>query len=105
MRADSADEVASFMAAKWSLGLAGGVALVNPIREEDEIAAGEMDGVIEEAIRDMDAAGVHGKEATPFLLGRIVELTGGASLKANIALVNNNARLGAEVAVAYAALG
>ena len=45
----------------------------------------------------MDAAGVHGKEATPFLLGRIVELTGGASLEANIALVNNNARLGAEV--------
>jgi pseudouridine-5'-phosphate glycosidase len=51
----------------------------------------------------MDAAGIHGKEATPFLLGRIVEITGGASLKANIALVNNNARLGAEVAVAYAA--
>jgi pseudouridine-5'-phosphate glycosidase len=47
---------------------------------------------------------VHGKEATPFLLGRIVELTGGASLEANIALVNNNARLGAAVAKAYAAL-
>jgi pseudouridine-5'-phosphate glycosidase len=48
---------------------------------------------------------VHGKEATPFLLGRIVEITGGASLTANIALVNYNARLGARVATAYAALG
>jgi pseudouridine-5'-phosphate glycosidase len=104
MRVDTPDEVARLMAAKWDLGLAGGVSLVNPIRAEDEIPAAEMDGVIEQAIRDLDAAGVHGKEATPFLLGRIVELTGGASLEANIALVNNNARLGAEVAKAYAAL-
>ncbi len=52
----------------------------------------------------MDALGIHGKEATPFLLGRIVEITEGASLTANIALVNNNARLGAQVAVEYAAL-
>jgi pseudouridine-5'-phosphate glycosidase len=104
MRVDTPEEVARLMSAKWGLGLAGGVSLVNPIREEDEIPAGAMDSVIEQAIRDMDAAGVHGKEATPFLLGRIVELTGGASLEANIALVNNNARLGAAVAKAYAAL-
>jgi len=104
MRADTPEEVARLMAAKWGLGLAGGVSLVNPIRAEDEIPASEMDGVIEQAIRDLDTAGVHGKEATPFLLGRIVELTGGASLEANIALVNNNARLGAAVATAYAAL-
>ncbi|MEO5661665.1 MAG: pseudouridine-5'-phosphate glycosidase [Nocardioides sp.] len=104
MRADTPAEVAAFMRAKWDLGIAGGVSIVNPIREEDEIPASEMDGVIAQAIKDMDAAGVHGKEATPFLLGRIVELTGGASLKANIALVNNNARLGAQVAKAYAAL-
>ena len=104
MRLDTPAEVADLMAAKWRLGLAGGISLVNPIREQDEIPASEMDGVIEQAIADMDAAGVHGKEATPFLLGRIVEITGGASLVANIALVNNNARLGAEVASAYAAL-
>jgi pseudouridine-5'-phosphate glycosidase len=104
MRADTPAEVADFMAAKWDLGLGGGVSLVNPIPVQDEIPASEMDGVIEEAIRDMDAAGVHGKEATPFLLGRIVEITGGASLIANIALVNHNARLGAQVATAYAAL-
>lgn len=104
MRVDTPAEAARFMAAKWGLGLTGGVSLVNPIREEDEIPASEMDSVIEQAIRDMEAAGVHGKEATPFLLGRIVEITGGASLEANIALVNNNARLGAQVAVEHAAL-
>jgi pseudouridine-5'-phosphate glycosidase len=104
MRADTPEEVARFMQAKWDLGISGGVSIVNPIREEDEIPAAEMDGVIEQAIKDMDAAGINGKEATPFLLGRIVEITGGASLKANIALVNNNARLGAQVAQAYAAL-
>ena len=60
--------------------------------------------IIEQALADMDAQGIHGKEATPFLLGRIVEITGGASLTANIALVNNNARLGAQVAREYAAL-
>jgi pseudouridine-5'-phosphate glycosidase len=52
----------------------------------------------------MDVRGIHGKDATPFLLGRIVEITGGASLTANIALVKNNAYLGAQVAAAYAAL-
>ena len=52
----------------------------------------------------MEGAGIHGKEATPYLLGRIVEITGGASLTANIALVNNNARLGAQIAHEYAAL-
>lgn len=103
MRADSPQEIAEFMQAKWELGLSGGISVVNPIRPEDEIPAAEMDTVIEQAIKDMDAAGVHGKEATPFLLGRIVEITDGASLKANIALVNNNARLGAALAVAHAA--
>jgi pseudouridine-5'-phosphate glycosidase len=50
----------------------------------------------------MDAKGIKGKQATPFLLGRIVEITGGESLRANIALVKNNARLGAQIAVEYA---
>ena len=50
----------------------------------------------------MDAKGIKGKQATPFLLGRIVEITGGESLTANIALVKNNARLGAPIAVEYA---
>jgi pseudouridine-5'-phosphate glycosidase len=104
MRADSAREVAAVMAAKWNLGIAGGVAVVNPIPVADEIPAAEINGIIDQAIADMEARGVHGKEATPFLLGRIVELTGGASLTANVALVKNNAHLGAQVASEYAAI-
>lgn len=104
MRVDSPEEVAAVMAAKWDLGVAGGVSVVNPIPEADEIPAEQINGIIEQALADMNAKGIHGKEATPFLLGRIVEITGGASLTANIALVRNNARLGAAVATAYAAL-
>jgi pseudouridine-5'-phosphate glycosidase len=104
MRADTPDEIAAVMAAKWNLGIAGGVAVVNPIPTQDEIPANEINGIIDQAIADMQARGIHGKEATPFLLGRIVEITGGASLTANIALVNNNAQLGAQVARAYADL-
>ena len=104
MRLDTPAEIAGLMEAKWRLGLSGGIAIVNPIRVEDEIPADEIGVIIDRALAEMDARGIHGKEATPFLLGRIVEITEGASLAANIALVNNNARLGAQVATAYAAL-
>jgi pseudouridylate synthase len=104
MRLDTPAEVAALMAAKWRLGLAGGVAIVNPIPTQDEIPAEEIGDIIEQALTEMVEQGVHGKDATPFLLGRIVEITHGASLTANIALVNNNARLGAQVATEYAAL-
>jgi len=104
MMLDSPADLAALMAAKWRLGMAGGVAIVNPIPVSDEIPADEIGVIIEQALADMDANNIHGKEATPFLLGRIVEITQGASLVANIALVNNNARLGAQVACEYAAL-
>ena len=103
-RLDTAAEVAALMDAKWRLGLTGGVAVVNPIPVQDEIPADEIGAIIEQALADMDAQGIKGKDATPYLLGRIVEITEGASLTANIALVNNNARLGAQVAAAYARL-
>jgi pseudouridylate synthase len=103
-RVDSPREIAQVMRAKWQLDIAGGLAVVNPIPAEDEIPREDIDGIIEQALRDLDRQGVHGKEVTPFLLGRIVEITGGASLTANIALVKNNARLGAHVAIEYAAL-
>lgn len=104
MTVSTAGELAALMAAKWRLGLSGGVAIVNPIPVEDEIPVEEINTTIEQALADMDAKGIDGKEATPFLLGRIVEITDGASLKANIALVNNNARLGAQVAREFAAI-
>lgn len=102
MRLDTPADLAGLMSAKWRMGLAGGVAIVNPISPADEIPADEIGVIIEQALADMDDLGIHGKEATPYLLGRIVELTEGASLVANIALVNNNARLGAQIACAYA---
>jgi pseudouridine-5'-phosphate glycosidase len=104
VRVDTPAEIATIMATKWDLGIDGGIALANPIPTADEIPAEQIDSIIDHALEDMNTQGIHGKEATPFMLSRIVELTGGASLTANIALVNNNARLGAEVAAAYATL-
>ncbi len=102
MRVDSADEVAAVMRAHWSLGLASGLVVANPIPAEDEIPADEIGAVIDQALADLDRLGISGKDATPYLLGRIVELTDGASLTANIALVRHNARLGAAVAARFA---
>ena len=62
------------------LGLPGGLVVAHPIPVEDEIPADEIGAVIAQALADMDARGIGGKDATPYLLGRIVELTGGASL-------------------------
>ena len=103
MRVDTAAEVASVMRHKWGLGLAGGVVVANPIPEADEIPADEIGAIIEQALADMESHGIRGKDATPYLLGRIVEITGGASLAANVALVRNNAAFGATVAQEYAA--
>ncbi len=103
MRVDSPAEVAALMRAKWDLGLDGGVVVANPIPAESEIPAAEIGAIIDRALADMAALGIRGKDATPYLLGRIVEITSGESLTANIALVEHNARLGAAIAGAYAA--
>lgn len=102
LRLESADEVAALMRAKWGLGLAGGVVVANPIPTADEIPEAEIGVLISSALEEADALGITGSAITPYLLGRIVELSGGESLRANIALVKSNARLGAAIAVAYA---
>jgi pseudouridine-5'-phosphate glycosidase len=104
MRADSPAELASFMATQWDLGITAGLDIANPISVADEIPAEQIAGIIDRALADMDRLGISGKDTTPYLLGRVVELTGGASLTANIALVKNNALLGAQLATAYAEL-
>ncbi len=104
LRLDRVEDIARMMQAKWALGLAGGISIANPVPAEHEIPAAKIAPAIEEALSDMAARRIAGKEATPYLLARLNEITGGASLKANIALVENNARLGAEIAVAYARL-
>ncbi|HYG88278.1 MAG TPA: pseudouridine-5'-phosphate glycosidase [Azospirillum sp.] len=101
-RCDTPEDVARILRAKWRLGLAGGVLLANPIPEADALDAAEMEAVIARALADVDARGIAGKAVTPFLLDRLKELTGGRSLAANIALIRNNARVAAQVAVACA---
>ena len=101
LRVDSPDEIAALMRAKDELSLGGGISVANPIPAEDEIPHEQIDAIIEQALGDLTRFGVTGKDTTPYLLGRIVEITGGASLTANIALVKNNAHLGAEVAAAF----
>lgn len=101
-RIDSAAEVAAVMTAARTLGLTSGIVVANPIPVADEIPAGRIGAVIDQALADLDALGIGGKDVTPYLLKRIVELTDGASLVANIALVRDNARFGAAIAVAHA---
>ncbi|MFB9315428.1 pseudouridine-5'-phosphate glycosidase [Nocardioides plantarum] len=103
-RTDSVDELAATVAAARSLGLTTGIVVANPVPEADEIPAAEIGAVIDQALADLDRLGIDGKAVTPYLLGRIVELTGGSSLTTNIALVRHNARLGAALAVAHRAL-
>lgn len=91
-------EAADAANTQWNLGLKGGILLTNPIPEEDSMDEEKINKAIEEALREAEEKGIHGKETTPFLLSKVLEVTEGKSLEANIALVKNNARLGAEVA-------
>ena len=99
-RADTPADIAAALAAKRTLGLSGGMVIANPIPAEHALDGAEIDAVIAEAIAAMERRGITGKDATPFLLARVAESTGGRSLRANIELVANNARLAAAVAKA-----
>ena len=97
-RADSPAEIAAALKAKRELGLSGGMVIANPIPAEHSLDGDEIAAVIDGAISEMQRLGITGKDATPFLLARVAERTGGRSLRANIELVANNARLAAEIA-------
>jgi pseudouridylate synthase len=103
-RLDTAAEQARFIRTKWQLGLGGGVVLSNPVPADMEIPAAQIDHIIAQALAQAEQQGITGKRITPYLLQSINTLTQGQSLKTNIALVKNNARVGAELAVALAAL-
>jgi len=90
--------IANFFKTRQALGLSGGLLVANPIEARDEIGFDEMAVHIAAAQKAAEAEGVSGKAVTPYLLGKLVELTKGASLKTNIALVENNARLAARIA-------
>src|SRR5215831_18200245 len=98
MRCDSPQEIAALLRAKQDLGLEGGAVICNPIDPADEIPATEMSGHIAAAVDEAARRGISGKAVTPYILARLLELTQGRSLRANIALVKSNARLAAEIA-------
>ncbi len=100
LRMDSAGAIAAAHRMRATLGLPGGQLVANPIPSEAEIARAEIMPVIETALAEAAARGIAAKAVTPFLLQRIFELTEGRSLASNIALVLNNARLGARIAAA-----
>ena len=101
-RVDSPEELAAMFAAQRDLGYKGGMLVTNPIPEEYAMPKDVIDAAIEQALRECKEQGVHGTETTPFLLARVVELTGGDSLESNIQLVLNNARVAARTAAALA---
>ena len=100
VRCDSAQEVADLWRAKQQLGLPGGLLVTVPIPPQDEIPAPEIEPFIELAVTEAGELGLRSAEVTPYLLARIVELSGERSLRANVALLKNNARVAAEIAVA-----
>jgi pseudouridine-5'-phosphate glycosidase len=102
LRLDSADRIAAFQRAREAFGIAGGMLIGNPVPERNKIPSSEMEGYITEALARADAKGIVGKAVTPFLLASIFEITEGRSLTTNIALVENNARVAAKIAVALA---
>jgi pseudouridine-5'-phosphate glycosidase len=101
---DSPLEVASALKSKWDMDLKGGVVIGNPIPEEYAMDKKIITDAIEDAVKEAAETGIKGKESTPFLLGKIKEITKGTSLDSNIQLVYNNAVVGTKIAVEFAKL-
>ncbi|MFS0687969.1 pseudouridine-5'-phosphate glycosidase [Sporosarcina sp. 179-K 8C2 HS] len=101
IRADEPQTIADMLRVKWDLGLKGGAVIANPIPEADAMDKSFIDGIIEEALKEAEELHIAGKDVTPFMLGKVKDLTEGRSLDANIALVKNNAVVGAKIAVAF----
>ncbi len=102
VRADTPEEVVALFRAQRALELPCGMLVTVPVPAEFELPAEQMEAAIAQALGEAEAQGVKGKALSPFLLARISELTGEASLRANLALLENNARVAAEIAVALA---
>jgi len=104
LRLDSPDAIARFLRAKWDLELNGSALIANPIPSEQEFPFAEMEQHIRAALDAAERQSIRGKSTTPFLLKYIADATGGDSLASNIALVKNNAALGARIATAFSSL-
>jgi pseudouridylate synthase len=103
--AQSADEVAALAACHWRTGAKTAVLVCVPVPEEFEIPASEVENAVREAMRLAEAQGIRGRAVTPFLLGKMKELTGGNILKANRALLLNNAAVAGQIAASLSRLG
>ena len=101
-RCDSVDDLARVSRAHWALGSRTGVLIANPIPEADELPRAAYEQALQGALAEAAERGLRGREVTPFLLDRLRELSGGATVKANLALLRNNARVAAELARAMA---
>ena len=99
-RLESAFEIASLFQLHRNFGMSSGILVANPVQKEHEIPKREMDGYVNEALKECNKNNITGKEITPFLLNYIVEITGGRSLKTNVSLALNNVRLGSKIASA-----
>ncbi|PIC78350.1 pseudouridine-5-phosphate glycosidase [Sporosarcina sp. P19] len=100
-RVDEIDMMAEMLRVKWNLGLEGSAIIANPIPEEYAMDQEYMDGLVSDALKEAEKMGISGKNLTPHMLKRVQEMTGGKSLKANIALVKSNAELAAKLAVSF----
>jgi len=103
-KAENPEEIANALKAKWDLKLKGGMVIANPIKNEDAMDHERISEAIDEAIFEAEKLNIKGKAITPYLLGKVKELTKGDSLESNIKLVYNNAEVGSKIAVAYQAL-
>jgi pseudouridylate synthase len=101
VRVGSPGEVAEIAKAHWNLGLHSAILVVVPPPEESALPPQEMESAVDQALQDVQVQGIRGQQVTPFLLSRVSELTGKASLRANLALLLNNAQVAAQIAVAF----
>jgi pseudouridine-5'-phosphate glycosidase len=101
IRLDTPREIVEFARAHWSTGMQSAVLVVDPVPSADAIPKSEMDPIIEQASREARDKKIHGQMLTPFLLQRISDLTKGRSMRANLSLLLNNARLAAQIAHAW----
>lgn len=104
-KVDTPNQIANLLKTKFELALNGGILVTNPIPLEFSMNSEVINEAINKAIIEMDKLGIKGKEQTPYLLGKVVEITEGKSLESNIALVYNNCKLASKISYEYNALG
>ncbi len=99
-RADTPAEVAAIISAQWSFGLKSGILVANPVPHEAALPLDETERYIQQALLEAQHQGVHGKALTPFLLAYLADISDGKTKQTNLALLKNNAKVGAQIAIA-----